>query len=76
MNVYVEFDTLNGVGTILTGVKSMGCRIYSVEIDRGEIKKGVNHSAILNLHLNNKLSHTTVLANIAHLNSVTRVYEI
>lgn len=76
MNVYVEFDTLNGVGTILTGVKSMGCRIYSVEIDRGEIKKGVNHSAILNLHLNKRLTHTAVLADIAHLNSVTRVYEI
>ena len=46
------------------------------KIDRGEIKKGVNHSAILNLHLNKRLTHTAVLADIAHLNSVTRVYEI
>ena len=76
MNIYVEFESLDDVGSILNRIKSQDVQIYDVEIDRGREEKSRNPSAVFSIRLNHKQMHTQVLAAISELESVRTIDEI
>jgi len=76
LNFYVEFDSMNDIGSIIRCVKSLDARIYEVDIDRGDLKRGVNHSAVFNIGLAERRPHTEVLTAVSQLDSIISIYEI
>ena len=76
MNIYVEFESLDDVGDIISRIKSQDVQIYDVEIDHGREEKLRNPSAVFSIRLNHKQMHTQVLAAISELESVRTIDEI
>ena len=76
MNIYVEFESLDDVGDIISRIKSQDVQIYDVEIDHGREEKLRNPSAVFSIRLNLKQMHTQVLAAISELESVRTIDEI
>ena len=76
MNIYVEFQTLDDVGEIINRIKAHDVQIYDVELDHGRTEKFRNPSAVFSIRLNQKQSHTRVLAAISELESVYTIDEI
>ena len=74
MNLYIELQSLDALGALLSQVKAQGVQIYSVEIDRGEEHR--SPSAVLSVHLAQHQPHTQLLAAISELESVTMIDEI
>ena len=70
MNIYVEFESLDDVGDIISRIKSQDVQIYDVEIDHGREEKLRNPSAVFSIRLNHKQMHTQVLAAISELKVV------
>lgn len=76
MNFYVEYSTMNDVSTIINSLKRLDARIYSVDIERGDAKRGINHSAVFNIRLNKRMSHTALLMDLSRIESILTIYEI
>lgn len=76
MNIYVEFKSLDDVGTIIGRIKAQGGQIYEVDIDHGREEKSRNPSAVFSIRLQGNLAHTQVLAAISDLESVRTIDEI
>ena len=76
MNIYVEFESLDDVGDIISRIKSQDVQIYDVEIDHGREEKLRNPNAVFSIRLNHKQMHTQVLAAISELESVRTIDEI
>ncbi len=75
MNIYVEFDSLDDVGEIISRIKAQDVQIYDVDIDHGRQEKFRNPSAVFSIRLNHKQAHTQVLAAISELESVRTIDE-
>lgn len=77
MNIYVEFASIDDIGTILGRVKAQDVQIYSVEIERAREESSANHpSATLSIRLNQKRIHEQVLAGISELECVYVIEEL
>jgi putative Mg2+ transporter-C (MgtC) family protein len=76
MNFYVEYNTMDDISGIIAALKHMDARIYEVDIDRGDLKRGINHSAVFNIRLNQRMSHTALLMDLSQLDSIITIYEI
>ena len=76
MNIYVEFESLDDVGTIIGRIKAQGGQIYEVDFDHGREEKSRNPSAVFSIRLQGNLAHTQVLAAISDLESVRTIDEI
>ena len=74
MNIYVEFESMDDIGPILSQVKAQDVQIYSVEIDRGREEN--RPSATLFVRLNQRRTHERVLAGISELESVYVIEEL
>lgn len=76
MNIYVEFQSLDDIGEILTCIKAQDVQIFEVDIDRGREEYSKNPSAVLFIRLNQRQAHTRVLAALSELESVYTIDEI
>ena len=76
MNIYVEFESMDDIGPILSRVKAQDVQIYSVEIDRGREERSSHPSATLSIRLNQRRIHEQVLAGISELESVYVIEEL
>ena len=76
MNVYIEYDRVEHTGLILNQIRSLGARIYEVEIDRREEDFGQNPSAVFIIRLDKKMPHTRVLAHISKLECISGIEEV
>ena len=74
MNIYVEFDALDNLGSIINGIKALDIQIYEVEIERGE--DGRSNGAVFVLRLNRRQHHTLLLLALSELECVTMIEEI
>ena len=74
MNIYVEFESIDDIGAILTQVKAQEVQIYSVELHRGREEK--RPSATLFVRLHQRRTQERVLAGIAELESVYVIEEL
>lgn len=76
MNIYVEFESLDDIGEIISRVKALDVHVYDVDIDHGRQEKFRNPSAVFSIRLNNRQMHTQVLAAISELETVRTIDEI
>ena len=75
LNVYVEFDSLDDVGTILGRIKERNTQILDVEIDHGRSEGTGNPSAVFSLRLAKHQTHSDVLVALSGLECVYAVEE-
>lgn len=76
MNLYVEFDSLDDIGTIIGTIKSQRAHIYEVDINHGRTDAMLNPSAVFSIRLEHKRTHARIMAAIAELDSVRAIDEI
>ena len=75
INIYVEFQSLDNIGAILSKIKDQGAQICDVYITRGHNDYSPNPSAVLFVQLEQKQLHTELLTAIAELDSVYTIDE-
>lgn len=77
INVYLEFEHIENLKSIVQRLKQKNIRIYQVELDRshGESDMG-NMKAVLFLHLQHREDHTQILSELSDLEYVRLVNEI
>lgn len=76
MNLYIEFEAMDEIGTILTRVKSQAEQIFSVEINRGQEDRNGHPNAVLSVRLKKRRSHAQVIAAIAELDNIFVIEEL
>ena len=76
MNIYVEFESLDDVGSVLNCVKSLDVHIYEVDIDHGHNEYAHNPNATLAIRLRRKQMHSEVLAALSQLDHILNINEI
>jgi putative Mg2+ transporter-C (MgtC) family protein len=76
MNIYLEFKEIHALGGIIEGIKTMGFRVFDVEITRMRSKDGLDAGAILSLRLDKKRPHAEVLAALGDIENVSLVEEL
>ena len=76
MNLYVEFESLNQIGSLITKIKSLQVQIYDVEIDRRHERLSQRHSAVFTIRLHKHRTHTQILSALAELDWIHLIEEI
>ena len=76
MNFYVEFSSLDDLGSLLTAVKEQQVHIYEVDLDRGEISQTGQPNGMFAIRLPKGLSHTRFLAAMTELECITMIQEL
>lgn len=76
MNIYVEFESLDNVGTIITRIKAQDVQIVDVDIERGREKRSRNPSAVFSVHLNQRKTHTQILSALSDIHCIYTIEEI
>ena len=75
MNLYVEFESLDNIGTIISRIKTQHAQVLDVEIDHGRSEHSQNPSAVFSLQLGDRRPHTRVLIALAGLDCVYAIEE-
>ena len=76
INIYIEFEDMNDISAIIEKIKSCGVRIFDVEITKAKHSETHYPNAIFSLRLPKKTSHATLVASIAHLDSIRVIEEL
>lgn len=76
MNLYVEFESLNQISSLITKIKSLQIQIYDVEIDRRHERLSQRHSAVFTIRLHKHRTHTQILSALAELDWIHLIEEI
>lgn len=76
MNIYVEFQSLENIGPIISRIKEQGVHIFEVDIDRGREERMKNPSAVFTIRLDRRQAHTRVLTAISEVEGVYIIEEI
>lgn len=76
MIVYVEFESMDNIGAIISRFKKQDAQILDVEIDRGLDDKKPHPSATFIIRLKRKRVHAELLAAIAELKSIYAIEEL
>ena len=75
MNLYMEFESLDNIGTIISSIKSQHAQVVDVDIERGRSDQARNPSAVFCLRLDDRRPHTRVLIALAGLDCVNVIEE-
>ncbi len=76
MNIYLEFDSLDDIGSIIGCIKSMDTHIYEVDIDRGHQSQYLRPNATISLRLNKRKTHAKLILALSKLECVYTIDEI
>ena len=75
MNISVEYNDTATLGMLIEKLKSMDIHIFDIELTKGINPSATELSAIIDIKLPAKLSHTKVMTGIAELPTVKSVEE-
>ena len=75
LNIYVEFESLDNIGLIISRIKEKNAQVLDVEVDHGRGSGSSNPSAVFSLRLAKRHSHSDVLVSISELDCVYTVEE-
>ncbi len=75
INLYVEFEHVDDLGTIIAALKEQEVRIYDVEIQKSKVERMLP-SAVFSLRLPRRMSHTAILAGLAAVPHVRTIEEL
>ncbi len=76
MNIYLEFNTIEEIRTILNYIKSKGITVYDMDLEKGDIKSGQRPNAVILMRLRNKTNHNLIISDIASLDCINLIDEI
>ena len=76
MNLFVEFESLDDIGAIIGQIKAQGAHIYEVDIDHGRDGRSQYPSAVFSISLQQKRTHTRMMAAISEVQHVRTINEI
>lgn len=74
--LYVEFESLDNIGQIISVIKEVGATVYEVELERKRDNAGLYPSACITLRLNQRKAHARLILAISQLKSVHTIEEI
>lgn len=75
LNIYVEFESLDNIGSIIGKLKEQETQILDVEIDHGRGEGSGNPSAVFSLRLPKRHPHAEILVSVSGLDCVYTVEE-
>ena len=76
MNIYVEMDSVENVGAIVSLIKSENITLYDLEIDKEQHEHLTQINAVFSLHLPHKEDHPEVLARLSTLDGIITIEEV
>lgn len=76
MNLYVEFNSMDDLGSIIGRIKAEEVHIYEVDISRGEARYGQKPSAVFYLRLQRHQKHELFLMHISELSCISRIDQV
>lgn len=76
MNLYIEFRSLDDVGTVIQQIRLRGIRIFDVDLDRGPDARLKRPNAVFSVQLPHRQPHTEILAALSAHESVCAIEEI
>lgn len=75
INIYVEFDSTDSIGSVISDIRSRSVRILDMEIERGGREK--NHpSACFVLRMDKRMKHVDFLAALAENRAICAIEEL
>ena len=76
MNISVEYSDTATLGVLIEKLKSMDIHIFDIELTKGINPSATELSAILDIKLPQKMSHSRVMTSIAEIATVKSVEEL
>lgn len=76
MIIYVEYDNVENTGTIVRRLRELDILIYEIDIQREGTQPGGRPFAVFTIRLNQRITHTRVLAHISQLECISNVEEV
>jgi putative Mg2+ transporter-C (MgtC) family protein len=76
LNIYIEMESVNDIGSILQLMKRLQIRVFDVDLDSGREKSWMRANVVLSLHLPSHMAHENVMTAIAQLSCVCTANEI
>ncbi len=74
LNLYIEFNTVQDMTSIIARVRDRSIEIYDIELEQE--KKGGSLSALLSLRLPKRLSHAEAISSLAGLSCIRAIDEV
>ena len=76
MNVYLELDSIENLGSVVNRVKSESIRLHDVDINKQQMEHFQQLTALFNMQLPKRQSHEEVLAMLSGCTGVTFIEEV
>ena len=76
MSIYVEFESMDNIGRIISRIKAQDVQIYEVELEHGKEDRLRNPSATFFLYMTRKQSHERFMSAILDLDCIYTIEEI
>ena len=76
MDLYIEFEKMEDLGTIINTFKEMNIQIFDVDIQREKQSNGVTIGVVISARLPKKETHSNVMSVMSKFDFVTVVDEI
>ena len=76
MDFYIEYDHTDSLPEIISAIKSMEARVYSVEINKVKNGNYITRSAIFSVRLPKGMMHASLITALAKMRSVLMIDEI
>lgn len=76
MNLYVEFENTDDVAVIVSRLRSMGVRVFDVEITKAKYAENKIPNAIISMQLPKKTPHTDIFSAISEIDTIRAIEEL
>ena len=76
INLYLEFNSMDDVSTIINQLKAQNVQIYDIDIERNRSGEQLHPSSIFSIRLNEKIPHTQLLSELAVLDCLCAIEEL
>ena len=76
MDIYLEFTSMEGVHQVIGHLKSQDIQIYDVDILHAEQADAKRSNAVFSIRLEKRQSHTKMLEQLSHLESICAIKEL
>lgn len=76
MDIYVEFSAMGGVRKVVGYLKSQNIQIYDVDISHAKQAEDKRSNAVFSVRLGKRQSHTKVMEQLSHLDSICAIKEL
>lgn len=76
MSVYVNMDSMENLGSVVSYLKASGIKLFDVELEKSEKEHFKQVNAFFSIRLPKQLQHTEVLAKIATMDGIIAIEEV